>query len=135
MQVTINERKIHMQQLPDRYAVSRLDSKSMIPSWADGEGFVSITRTSDELSVVCLESRVPEEVRSDRGWVCLKLIGPFAFDEYGIVASVIAPVSAAEMGVFVVSTFDGDHLLVKSEDYQKAKQIMTDIGHIIHECD
>lgn len=133
MQVTINEKKIHMQQLPGRYAVSRLDSKSMFPSWADGEGFVSLTRTSDELSVVCLESRVPDEVRSDRGWVCLRFVGPFAFDEYGIVASVVAPISAAAMGVFVVSTFDGDHLLVKTEDYQKVKQILTDIGHIIYE--
>ena len=133
MRVTINEKKVKMQQLPDQYAVSRLNSGSAIPNWADGEGFVSITRTSDELSIVCLESRVPEEVLSDRGWISLKFIGPFAFDEYGIVASVVAPISAAAIGVFLVSTYDGDHLLVKAKDYMKVKQILTDIGHIIYE--
>jgi hypothetical protein len=133
MQVTINEKKVKMQLLPGRYAVSRLDSKSAIPGWADGEGFVSITRTSDELSIVCPESRVPEGILSDRGWTCLKFIGPFAFDEYGIVASVVAPISAAAMGVFLVSTYDGDHLLVKAEDYQKVKQILTGVGHTIYE--
>ena len=64
---------------------------SPIPAWADGEGFVSISRSDDELSIVCRAERIPSGVKQDTGWTCYKFIGPFAFDETGIVASVIGP--------------------------------------------
>ena len=77
--------RVRLKPLSGRYAVSRLEAKESIPGWADGPGFVSITRTEDELSVVCLQDRVPDGVKHDRDWVALKLQGPFAFDETGIV--------------------------------------------------
>ena len=98
--------------LPQRHAIARLSSGDAIHAWADGDGFVSITRSAGELSIVCPEVRVPEEVRQDRGWTCFELIGPFAFDETGVVLAVIRPLSEAGIGIFVVSTFDGDHLMV-----------------------
>src|SRR5437868_1729542 len=108
--------KVKLKQLSGRYAVSRLGAGDAIPAWADGQGFVSISRTDDELSVVCLQDRVPDAVKQDRDWVAFKLQGPFAFDETGIVLSVIRPLSENNLGIFLVSTFDGDHLLVKALD-------------------
>ena len=115
--------------LPSQYAVSRLDPAASIPGWADGPGFVSITRTSSELSIVCLDERVPKEVKCSRGWVALEFEGPFAFDETGIVASVINPISEADIGVFIVSTHDGDHLLVKHSDFARVRALLTQSGH------
>lgn len=115
--------------LPGDYAVSRLLQDDPIPAWADGEGFVSISRSDEELSILCRAERVAPDVRQDAGWACLKLQGPFAFDETGIVLSVIAPLSNAGLGVFVVSTFDGDHLLVKRADLDRARALLAEAGH------
>jgi hypothetical protein len=111
------------------YGVARLDASDPIPAWADGAGFVSISRSDDELSIVCQQDRIPTYVRLDGGWSCLKLQGPFAFDETGIVLSVIEPLSSNGIGIFVVSTFDGDHLLVKATDFEKACALLVEAGH------
>lgn len=123
--------RVRLKPLSGRYAVSRLEAKESVPGWADGPGFVSITRTEDELSVVCLQDRVPDAVKHDRDWVALKLQGPFAFDETGIVLSVIKPLSENELGIFLVSTFDGDHLLVKAKDEAMARTLLGEAGHTI----
>lgn len=67
---------VRLELLPGQYAVSRLDGTEPIPAWADGAGFVSISRSADELSIVCLQARVPGGVKSEGGWVCLQLVGP-----------------------------------------------------------
>lgn len=121
--------KVRLQPLAGTYAVCRLGPASPIPGWADGEGFVSISRSDDELSIVCRVERVPRDVKQDGSWACYKFVGPFAFDETGIVSSVIGPLSGAGIGIFVVSTFDGDHLLIKQADVAGAEAILTAVGH------
>lgn len=121
--------RIGLKELSGLYAISRLGPGDAIPAWADGPGFVSITRTDDELSVVCPQDRVPGAVRQDRDWVAFKLAGPFAFGETGIVLSVIRPLSENGLGIFVVSTFDGDHLLVKAADQAEARRLLGEAGH------
>ena len=123
--------RVKLRLLDGDYGVARLSPSEAVPAWADGPGFVSISRSDDELSVVCLEGRIPGDVRADRGWACLKLLGPFAFDETGIVLSVIAPLSSNGIGIFVVSTFDGDHLMVKATDLGKARSLLAAAGHTL----
>lgn len=120
---------ISLKALAGAYGVARLGPSDPFPAWADGGGFVSISRSDDELSIVCLQNRIPHDVRMDGGWSCLKLQGPFAFGETGIVLSVIAPLSTNGIGIFVVSTFDGDHLLVKAVDFEKACALLIEAGH------
>jgi len=121
--------RITLKALTDAYGVARLEPSDPIPAWADGGGFVSISRSDDELSIVCRQDRIPSDARMDGGWSCLKLQGPFAFDETGIVLSVIAPLSTNGIGIFVVSTFDGDHLLVKATDFEKTCALLVEAGH------
>ena len=123
--------RVKLRQLPGSYAISRLGAGDSIPGWADGPGFVSITRTEDELSITCLQDRVADTVRQDRDWVAFKFEGPFAFGETGIVLSVIRPLSENGLGIFVVSTFDGDHLLVKATDQAAVVRLLGDAGHTL----
>ncbi|TPL93265.1 ACT domain-containing protein [Mesorhizobium sp. B2-3-11] len=123
--------RIKLKQLTGLHAISRLQADDGIPAWADGPGFVSITRTDDELSITCLQDRVPDAVKHDRDWVAFKLQGPFAFDETGIVLSVIKPLSENGLGIFLVSTFDGDHLLVKAADEPAARGFLREAGHTL----
>jgi hypothetical protein len=121
--------RVKLRLLDGEYGVARLHASEAIPAWADGGGFVSISRTDDELSIVCRKDRIPQDERFDAGWSCFKFQGPFAFDETGIVLSVIEPLSTNGIGIFVVSTFDGDHLLLKSNDLEKALDLLANAGH------
>ncbi len=125
------EPRITLRELVGSYAIARLEAAAPIPAWADGDGFVSISRTADELSIVCREERVPSDVKQDDGWTCHQFQGPFAFGETGIVLSVIQPLSENGIGIFVVSTFDGDHLLIKTADKPKARELLRAAGHTL----
>lgn len=105
--------------LPARLVVCRLASDAAIPDWAGGS-FVSITRTPDELSIVCEEHGIPDEVRAERGWRCLKVKGPIPFEVTGVAAALTAPLADAGISLFLVSTFDTDYLLVKEEALARA---------------
>lgn len=123
---------VTLQQWDGLYAVAQLPPDAPFPDWINGSGMVTVTRADDELSVVCRQDRVPEDgVRADRGWRCLKLLGPFAFNETGIVLSVIRPLSENGIGIFVVSTFNGDFLLVKAADLPAAGVLLAQAGHSV----
>ncbi|MBO0903473.1 ACT domain-containing protein [Jiella sp. MQZ13P-4] len=117
--------------MPHLYAVSRLAPDAAIPAWADGEGFVSISRSADELSILCAAERVPQGTQSEAGWCGFSFVGPFAFDETGIAAAVLEPLAAAGIGVFLVSSFDTDHLFVKIENAGRTSEALTAAGHVV----
>jgi hypothetical protein len=123
--------QVKLKALVGDYAISRLDRAALIPAWADGEGFVSIARTEDEVSVACLASRVPVGVQTDAGWRVLKFIGPFAFTETGIAAAVLNPLAEQAIGILLVSTFDTDYLLVKVADFERTQKALIEAGHIV----
>jgi hypothetical protein len=123
--------QITLEQAQGEYAVCRLAPHATIPTWADGAGFVTISRSAHELSIVCLAERVPAETQREDGWRCLRFVGPFAFGATGIVLSVVRPLSEGGLGVFVVSTFDGDHLLIKSNDMPAATTLLAHAGHLL----
>ena len=120
MSVARETRSLRLTVLEDRLAVCRLDAASDAPPRTDPTGLFSVTRTPDELSVVCAEELAPEDARCERGWRALKLEGPFEFTEVGVLASVAAPLAEAGVGIFAVSTFDTDYVLVKEEQLEVA---------------
>lgn len=116
-----------------RYAIVKLPSDAAIPAWATSNGFFSVTRTHDELSVVTAEASVPAETEASRGWRMLKAHGPFAFNETGVVATLANPLARVNVGIFVISTFDTDYLLVQQEDIPVAVEALEHAGHrILH---
>jgi hypothetical protein len=117
--------------LPGRLAVCRLRPEDAIPGWASATGLSSVTRTRDELSVVCAEAAVPEEVRCERGWRALVVAGPLDFTLIGVIASLAEPLARAGIPIFVLSTFDTDYLLVKEARLAEAGAALTAAGHEI----
>jgi hypothetical protein len=113
------------------FAVCRLRSEAPIPSWATTGPFFSISRTADELSVVCGQSAVPEGVACERGWCGLRVAGAIPFTAIGVLASLTAPLADAGISVFAVSTFDTDYLLVKESQLAKALNVLRRAGHLI----
>jgi hypothetical protein len=125
-------KKLTLSALPSKYAVCRLDPNGHIPYWALlGEDFVSLTRTAEELSIICLEENVPAETKAERGWRCVKVDGAFAFTVAGIHAALAVPLAEADISVLAVATYDTDHILVKEEDLERALQVLAQAGHVI----
>ncbi len=111
------------------YAIVRLPADDAVPSWARG-AFLSITRTSEELSVVCEEGNVPDVV-ADRGWRCLKLAGPFPLDQTGVAAAFTRVLADAGVALFVVSTYDTDYVLVRDGVLEHASTALRAAGYIV----
>ena len=118
--------------LEDRLAIWRLDAGASAPAWTSlGDGFVSITRTAEETSVVCAESRVPPDARAERGFRALQVPGPLDFSLTGVLASLLVPLAEASVPVFAVSTHDSDFVLVRQEDLSRACDALRGAGHAV----
>jgi hypothetical protein len=117
--------------LPDRYAISRLDSKAEAPAWAKAGPFVSMSRTADELSIVCLEQNVPAGTTCEPGWRILKCEGPLDYALTGIMASLAEPLADASIPIIPIATYDTDYVLVKESHLDTAIQALTRYGHAV----
>ena len=118
-----------------RFAVCKLPPGSAIPAWATAGDVFSVTRTGDELSVVCRQEVVPAGTQAEVGWRCLRVAGAMPFTLVGVLASLTGPVAAAGVGVFAVSTFDTDYLLVKEAEFPAAVAALRAAGHLVERTD
>jgi uncharacterized protein len=126
-------RALTLSLLAGRYAVAKLAAGVAIPESATQGEFVSITRTSDELSLITAERNVPAGAKVAEGWRVFKVHGPFEFTEVGVLASLIEPLAREKLAIFVVSTFDTDYLLVREENLQAATKTLQRAGHLLLE--
>lgn len=125
----MNTKSLRLSLLPGRYSVCRLAADAELPAWALDGAFFSVTRTADELSVLCAEERVPQGVRCEPGWRVLRLEGPFAFDLVGVLLAVLSPLAQAGVSIFALSTFDTDAVLVKESSLAQARAALEAAGH------
>ena len=110
-------------------AVCRLEPAAEVPAWAASGAFHAVVRTPRELSIVCDEAAVPAGVRAEKGWRCFSLVGPIPFETTGVLASLADPLAVAGIGIFVVSTFDTDYLLVADRNAGAARRALEAAGH------
>ncbi|MEM7016264.1 MAG: ACT domain-containing protein [Pseudomonadota bacterium] len=116
---------------PNTLAVYRFEDEAQLPALQELEGFVSLTRTNDEVSLVCKPLKNPGNCRVESDWRMLKVLGPLDFALTGILASLASPLAAADIPIFVISTFDTDYLLVKQDKLAQAIQVLENEGHRI----
>jgi len=113
--------------LPDSFAVCRLPPGDVLPGWIDwAAGFVSVTRTADELSVVCPAGQVPPDVRHEPGWRALKVAGPLELAMTGVMADLSTALAEAGVALFAVSSYDTDYLLVREADLPAARAALAE---------
>jgi hypothetical protein len=120
--------QLKFRQLPGLHAIVRLGPDAPVPAWAPTGDFTSITRTGDELSIVCPAANLPLDVRSPHHWICLKLEGPFPFSQTGVLLSFIEPLSSNDIPIFAISTYDTDYVLFP-EEHGRALDILRLAGH------
>lgn len=122
--------KLTLSILPNKLSVCRMASNAKIPSWATSGTFFSISKTDDELSIVCPEKNVPLNIKSEKNWRALKVNGPLDFSLTGILSLLANPLAKAEISIFAISTFDTDYILVKRVDLKRTIGILSKICNI-----
>lgn len=118
--------RLTLEVLAQQLAVVRLPTGAALPTWfgqAAGP-IASVTRTADETSLVCDASVVPPDARAERGWRAVKVRGPLAFSLTGVLAGILAPLAAAGISVFALSTYDTDYILLRSADLPDALEAL-----------
>ena len=123
--------RLKFHKLVAAYAILRLNPQEPAPTWAASGDFFSITRTAEELSIVCPSDNLPTDVSSPHRWICLKLEGPFPFSMTGVLLSFIAPLSTNNIPIFAISTYDTDYVLIQEEFAEAALERLQQAGHLL----
>jgi hypothetical protein len=118
--------------LPERFAACRLEPGDAIPEPIRQASFFSVTRTPEELSIVCREADVPPGARRQTGFRAFRVEGPLDFALVGVLESLLSPLAAAEIPVLAVSTYDTDYVLVREGDLEKARLALAGVGHDVY---
>jgi uncharacterized protein len=117
--------------LHSTFAVCRLPPDTPIPTLTSAALFTSVTRTSEEVSIVCPADQAPPNTKCESPWTCFKLEGPFPFSLTGVLASFLNPLAERGVPIFAVSTFDTDYILVKEEHAAIAVETLMKAGHVL----
>ena len=116
--------KLTLSILPEKLGICHFNKKSPIPDWAKEISFCSITRTPDELSIVCPQDKIPGGILVEKDWRAFKIEGPLGFVLTGIVSSISDPLAKAGISILYISTYETDYILVKEENLNKAAKIL-----------
>ena len=125
--------KLSLQVLADRMAICRLSPGEPVPQRPKGARFWSVTCTNQETSIVQPERNVPPHWEAERGWCCLRVVGPLDFNLTGILASLATPLAEAGVSIFAISTYDTDYVLVRDDDLEEAKRALRGCGHSVRD--
>ena len=120
------DKNLKLSILPNLLSVCQLNSDSSIPAWAQESSFFSVTKTSDELSIVCDQSVIPPEVKRVDNWRAFKVLGPLDFSQIGIIDRISACLAENKISIFVISSFDTDYVLVKKKNFEAARIVLAD---------
>lgn len=116
--------------IPGSWAILKLPPDAGIPAWATAaRDFYQVSRTPDELSIICPAALVPAEFDTGIRWSLFKVHGPFSFAEVGVLVSFGAPLANAGISIIAISTYDTDYVFVRTPDEAAARQTLVLAGH------
>lgn len=115
------------------FSLCRLAPEDAIPSWALSSDFYTISKTNDELSVVCESQYVPAGIKQDGNWRLLKIAAVLDLSLTGITAKFSTALANAGVNLCVIATYETDYILVKQEKLQTAITALQDAGFIVQQ--
>ena len=119
--------------LPEPFTIHRLSPESAIPDAVYHSRFFSITRSDEELSLVCESTlTIPPSTR-EPGWRALRVLGPLDFALTGILARLATTLADADISLFALSTYDTDYLLIRESSLGEAVRALVAAGYGIED--
>jgi hypothetical protein len=117
--------------LAGSYSLCRLDAKESIPSWVYSSDFYTISKSPEELSIVCESKFVPAEIRKSDNWKLLKINAVLDLSLTGITARFSKALAEANVNLCVIATFDTDYVMVQKDKLEIAKAALRNEGFIV----
>ncbi len=118
--------------LEEQLAIARCAADAPMPNWVRGRDFLAVVRTPRELSIVCADDAVPAtHAEVERGFRAIAVVGTLDFALTGIVAALAQPLAAAGISIFGISTYDTDHVLVRTAHLDDARAALEAAGHTV----
>ncbi|WP_022763348.1 MULTISPECIES: ACT domain-containing protein [unclassified Butyrivibrio] len=115
--------------LPYDFTVCKVKDISKIDLQQD---FCFVGKTDEEISLVCRTETVPENtVERNDGWKCFRIQGELDFSLIGILSGISKVLAKNNIGIFAVSTFNTDYILVKAENFELAQEVLDKAGYRI----
>lgn len=117
--------------LPETFTICRLPADTPQPGWALGGSFSTVSRSADELSIVCPAEQVPAELPGatvSTGWRCLRVAQAMDLSTVGVMSRLSGALAAAEVSLFAISTYDTDYLLVRADLLERAVAALAAAG-------
>lgn len=94
--------------------------------------FYFIGRTDEEISFVCKTEDTPTNTTEcDDGWKAFRIEGVLDFSLIGILSKISGILADNKIGIFAVSTYNTDYILVKAENFDKAMKVLGDAGYTV----
>ena len=125
--------QLKLQVLPEKFSIHKLMPDGHVPDQVYESDFFSITKTADELSIVCETAILLDSEKSVSGWSCLKVVGLLDFSLTGIMAGLSTCLAEMGISLFAISTYDTDYILVKTDQFESAITALQTAGHTIVE--
>lgn len=120
---------MELKKLPYRLSVCKVSDVAAIDLHKD---FYFIGKTDEELSLVCRTEDVPERTTArDDGWRGFRIQGVLDFSLIGILSKLSAILAEQQIGIFAVSTYNTDYILVKEENYDRALSALASQGYTV----
>ena len=124
------DKMLTMELFKETFGVCRLSKDEQIPKWVNGI-FFSITKTEDELSIVCNQDNIPDNILCEKDFRILKIVGPLDFSLVGILSAISTILSRIKISIFATSTYDTDYILVRNNDIDHAVEALIKEGYNI----
>ncbi len=120
---------MELKKLNDPLTVCKVKSVSDIDLTKD---FYFIGKTDEEISLVCPTVDTPAETTArDDGWKGFRIQGVLEFSLIGILSKLSAVLAENAIGIFAVSTYNTDYILVKAENFEKAEAVLSKAGYSV----
>lgn len=114
--------------LEGTYSFCRLPAEAKLPSSVYESRFFSISKTDQELSVICETKYGPSGAQEEKNWAIVRVEGPQAIELTGVIAALTVPLAEAKISIFAISTFDTDYLLIRNSHLKKAIMVLEAAG-------
>lgn len=119
---------LHFSVLPGQFAVCQLQQDELLPAWVYQSSFYTISKTADELSIVCEEHLVKGEIQKSVGWKLLKINAVLDLSLTGITAQFSTALAKAGVNLSVIATYNTDYILVEEVKLATAIEALRSAG-------
>ena len=121
--------KLVLSVLFETFTIHKLSRDASIPEAILKSNYYSISKTKNELSLICSDVIEVQSLQSSKGWKCIKVTGPLDFNLTGILAGISDILSKENISIFAISTFDTDYILVRTQDLTSARTALRLAGY------